>query len=115
FLNKQPSEGGAPCHISVDPQHKNVLVANYMGGNLAVLPLADDGSLKPPSDVVKHTGAGPNKGRQEAPHAHCIEFVHGTDVAVSCDLGADKVFTYKLDSDAGKLTPFDPPSFDIAP
>src|SRR5215210_2714076 len=29
FLNKQPSLGGAPCHISVSNNKKFVLVANY--------------------------------------------------------------------------------------
>ncbi|HZI99984.1 MAG TPA: beta-propeller fold lactonase family protein, partial [Gemmatimonadaceae bacterium] len=32
-LNQQPSEGGAPCYVSVDRNGEFVLVANYVGGN----------------------------------------------------------------------------------
>lgn len=113
LMNTQPSKGAAPCHLVVDHEMKHVLVANYMGGNLAVLPLAEDGSLKPASDVVKHEGTGPNKQRQEAPHAHSIGFVNGSNVVMSCDLGADKVFLYNFDPQAGKLAAFDPASFSI--
>ena len=37
LLNQQPSEGGAPCHLVVDRSGKNLLVANYGGGTVAVL------------------------------------------------------------------------------
>src|SRR5438552_3809804 len=71
-LNEQPSEGGAPCFVSVDRSGRVVLVANYVGGNDAVLPVQANGSLTRATDVVHHTGKGPNAERQEAPHAHCI-------------------------------------------
>src|SRR5207247_1763206 len=71
-LNEQPSEGGAPCFVSVDRSGRVVLVANYVGGNVAVLALRANGALDPAAHVVQHTGTGPNAERQEAPHAHCI-------------------------------------------
>jgi 6-phosphogluconolactonase len=55
-LNKVSSRGGAPCHLVVDPTGKNVLVANYTGGNVAVLPVGADGKLKPASAFVQHQG-----------------------------------------------------------
>src|SRR5688500_16161435 len=39
FLNKQPSLGGAPCHIAVSNNKKFVLAANYLGGNVSVFPI----------------------------------------------------------------------------
>src|SRR6266508_2205676 len=38
-LNEQPSEGGAPCYVSVDRSAQVVLVANYVGGSIALLPI----------------------------------------------------------------------------
>src|SRR6266487_4856009 len=44
-LNQQSSLGSAPCHLIVDVSGKFVLVANYLGGNVSVLPVQADGSL----------------------------------------------------------------------
>ena len=68
--NEVASEGGAPCHLVVDKGGKNVLVANYGGGTVAVLPIGPDGQLKKASAVRTHEGKGPNAQRQDKPHAH---------------------------------------------
>ena len=99
-LNEQPSEGGAPCYVSVDRSGRVVLVANYVGGNIALLPLRANGALDPAAQVVQHTGTGPNGERQAAPHAHCILPDPSNRFVLAADLGADRVFVYRLD---GKL------------
>jgi 6-phosphogluconolactonase len=66
FLNRQPSLGGAPCFITTSENQKFVLVANYLGGNVAVYPVEKDGKLGASVDLAQHTGIGPNKDRQEA-------------------------------------------------
>src|SRR3954469_15135783 len=38
-LNTQASGGAAPCHINVDREGKNALIANYTGGSIEVLPI----------------------------------------------------------------------------
>src|SRR5215213_239931 len=58
FLNKQPSLGGAPCHISVSDNGKFALVANYLGGNVSVLPIEKNGSLGAAVDLKQHVGSG---------------------------------------------------------
>ena len=103
-LNEQPSEGGAPCFVSVDRSGRVVLVANYVGGNVAVLALRANGALDPAAHVVQHTGTGPNAERQEAPHAHCILPDPANRFALAADLGADRVFVYRLDL-GGKSLP----------
>ena len=105
LLNQRSSEGGAPCHLVVDRRGRNVLVANYTGGNVAVLPILADGKLGPASDVRQQQGTGPNRERQQAAHAHGIYLDPTERIAVSPDLGADRVFVYRYDADAGKLTP----------
>jgi 6-phosphogluconolactonase len=101
--DEQPSEGGAPCFVSVDRSGRVVLVANYVGGSVAVLPIQADGSLAPATHVVQHTGSGPNAERQGAPHAHCIVADPSNRFALSADLGVDRVFVYRLDLEGKSL------------
>jgi len=101
-LNEQPSQGGAPCYVSVDHSGQVVLVANYAGGSVALLPIEPNGALAP-AHVVQHTGKGPNAERQEAPHAHCILPDPSNRFALAADLGADRVFVYGLDADKKSL------------
>ena len=91
LLNEQPSQGGAPCYVSVDRSGRALLVANYGGGNVALLPVETNGALAS-AHVVQHTGTGPNAERQEAPHAHCIIPDPSNRFALAADLGADRVF-----------------------
>ena len=102
-LNEQPSEGGAPCYVSVDRSGRAVLVANYAGGSVALLPIQPGGALAAATHVAKHQGVGPNAERQEAPHAHCIVADPSNRFALAADLGADRVLVYRVDLDAGAL------------
>ena len=51
LLNTVSSGGKGPAHLSLHPSGKFVLVANYFGGSVAVLPVKDDGSLGEATDV----------------------------------------------------------------
>jgi 6-phosphogluconolactonase len=115
LLNQQSSRGAGPCHLVVDRAGKNVLVANYGGGSVAVLPIDEDGSLQEASAFVQHTGKSVNARRQEAPHAHSINLDPSGRFAVVADLGLDKVLVYRFDSEKGTLTPNDPPHVELAP
>ena len=101
--NEQPSEGGAPCYVSVDRSGRVVLVANYSAGSIALLPMQEDGALAAATSVVRHMGVGPNKERQAAPHAHCIVADPSNRFALAADLGADRVFVYRLGLDGKTL------------
>jgi 6-phosphogluconolactonase len=109
LLNREASHGDHPCHVQVDRSGRYALVANYSSGTLAVLPIREDGSLAPASDVVQHVGSGPNERRQSHAYAHSIWPDPAGRFVLSCDLGCDKVFVYRLDLDSGKLIPNDPP------
>src|SRR4051794_3095911 len=98
LLSKTASLGGAPCDITVTNDGRDVIVANYIGGNLAVFPVDRNGKFGGNSDLVQHTGTGPNKDRQEAAHAHSIALDKNNIFAASCDLGSDKIYIYKLDN-----------------
>jgi 6-phosphogluconolactonase len=103
FLNQQPSLGGAPCYVDVDTTGKFVLVANYVGGNVAVLPVKFNGSLGPATDMKQNEGSGVNTEHQAAPHAHCIVLDAANRFAYSCDLGTDKIMIFRFNRRSGKL------------
>jgi 6-phosphogluconolactonase len=106
LLNEVASRGADPCYISFDRTDKFLLVANYTGGNVAVFPVLPDGHLGEASSVQSEKGTlGPNKERQDSPHAHWIEASAGNRFAYVSDLGLDRVLIYKFDATKGTLTP----------
>ena len=115
LLNQQPSLGGAPCYVVVDQTGRFVLVANYVGGNVAVLPTNSDGSLGEATDVKQDLGSSINVERQEGPHAHCIVLDPANRFAYACDLGADKIMIFRFDERRGKLIPNTMPSVQAKP
>lgn len=115
LLNQQTSEGAGPCHLVVDAAGKNVLVANYGGGSVAVLPIGVDGKLAPASSSQQHKGRSVNPQRQEAPHAHSINLDPQNRFAFAADLGLDQILIYRFDGAKGFLTPNDPPYAKVAP
>lgn len=102
FLNEQPSLGADPCHLTIDRKRRALLVANYTGGNVSVLPVKRDGTLGPSTDLENHEGSGP-KEQQKAPHAHCVILDASERYALVADLGIDRVMIYKFNSGSGKL------------
>jgi 6-phosphogluconolactonase len=115
MLNQQPSGGTGPCHLVVDKQGKHVLVANYGGGNVCVLPIQAEGQLGKATAVVQHQGSSVDKQRQEGPHAHSINLDPANRFAFAADLGLDKVLIYRYDALNGTLTPNEPASVQLAP
>ena len=108
LINRRPSLGRAPCHLALDKDGRNLIVANYSSGTVAVLPVAANGELGEPK-MVQHTGSSANRQRQQAPHAHCTNFDPAFNFLFACDLGIDKVMTYRLDPAASALRPHTPP------
>lgn len=115
LLNRQLTGGVGPCHIVIDPSGKDVLVANYISGNVSVFPINKDGSLGAMSAFVQDQGSSVNRQRQEGPHAHCVMTEPGDRFAVACDLGIDKVMIFKFDPAKGTLEGNDFPSASIKP
>ncbi|HXM36039.1 MAG TPA: lactonase family protein [Pyrinomonadaceae bacterium] len=101
-LNQQPSAGSGPCHLTLDATGKFLLVANYDGGSVAVLPVIK-GSLGAPVDMVQHQGSSVNPDRQQGPHAHCVALDLANRYLFVTDLGLDKIVIYGFDSRSGKL------------
>jgi 6-phosphogluconolactonase len=104
WVNRQPSGGGAPCHLTVARSGRVVLAANYAGGSVAVLPVGDDGRLGAASHVAQHAGSSAHPERQQGPHAHWAGFDPSGRFVLASDLGIDQVVIYRLDQGSGRLT-----------
>jgi len=114
--NSQEAGGANPCHVSIGPQDRYVVYANYTGGSCGMIPIADDGTLQPRSSFFQHTGgSGVNQKRQQGPHPHsAMTDPSGTFVMVP-DLGQDKVRVYRVGADGKSMTPNDPPFANMPP
>jgi 6-phosphogluconolactonase len=110
LLNRQSSRGSASCFLEVDATGKTVLVANYTTGNVAALPVLEDGSIGPAASFFQHAGSGPNPARQKGPYAHSFIVSPDNRYAYAADLGIDQVLGYRLTASTAKLERLDPPS-----
>ena len=120
-LNQVASGGAGPVYLSLTPNGHHLLVANYVSGTIAVLPVKSDGRLGEATDTHQDQGeAGAAKpdaavegsfaiSDHNGPHAHMIAADPSGKFVFSTDLGLDRIYQYRLDDRSGKLTPNDPP------
>ncbi len=121
LLNTVSSEGAGPAHLSVHPSGKYVLVANYAGGTVAVLPVLQNGGIGAAVDVKQdqgtvgaiHAASAPTGSfaisGHDKPHAHMVQADPSGKFVMWADLGLDQILIWKFDVETGKLTPNDPP------
>ncbi|MBM4004450.1 MAG: lactonase family protein [Planctomycetes bacterium] len=127
LLNTVRSGGAGPTYVSIHPSKKFLLVANYFGGSVAVLPMLPDGRLGEPSDTKNDEGKiGPTKAINAPPgsfafsghdrtHAHMIESDPSGKFVLHVDLGLDRIFVWRFDDKQGKLLANDPPGISLPP
>lgn len=114
LLSEQPSFGEHPCHVTVTETGDYVFLANYTSGSVSMFPV-QDGMIAVMSDTAQHVGFGPNKNRQQSPHAHSVNLSPDGCFLYVMDLGIDKIMIYDVYSTPGQLTPADPPFVNTAP
>lgn len=127
LLNIVSSGGAGPTYVSIHPSGRFLLVANYFGGSVAVLPILPDGRLGAATDVQKDAGEiGPTKARSAPPgsfaisghdhtHAHMIQADPSGRFVLHVDLALDKILVWRFDEQKGKLTPAAPPAVSLPP
>lgn len=114
FINEQPTHGQGLAHISLDHAGRFLFATHYGGGSVTVLPINEEGSVGPASDVVQHAGSGTHP-RQQAPHPHSAFVDPSNRFVLVPDLGLDKIMVYRLDAQNGRLLPNDPPWAAVPP
>ena len=127
LLNTVSSQGAGPAHLSVHPSGQYVLVANYGGGNVAVLPIRPNGELGSATDVKEDVGTvGPPHATSappgsfaisghDRPHAHMIQADPTGRFVLASDLGLDQILIWKFDIQKGRLTANNPASVLLPP
>jgi 6-phosphogluconolactonase (cycloisomerase 2 family) len=127
LLDSVRSGGAGPTYVSLHPTGRHLLVANYFGGSVAVLPIRADGSLGEPSDVRRDEGPiGPTKATSAPPgsfavsghdrtHAHMIQADPSGRFVLHVDLALDRIHVWRFDEAKGTLSPADPPFVALPP
>ena len=117
LLNTVPSGGAGPTYVSIHPSGRYLLVANYFGGSVAVLPIQKDGHLGEATDVKVDKGKiGPTISSNapvgskafsghDRTHAHMIQADPSGRFVLHVDLGLDRIYVWKFDVNTGTLTP----------
>mgnify|MGYP000126728035 CR=1 FL=1 len=127
LLNTMPSGGDGPTYVSIHPSGRFLLVANYFGGSVAVLPILSDGRLGKATDVKNDAGKiGPTRATNapkgsfafsghDRTHAHMIQADPSGRFVLHVDLGLDRIFVWKFDDRTGTLTPNKPHAVALPP
>ncbi|KOO14880.1 6-phosphogluconolactonase [Vibrio xuii] len=98
-----PIAGDYPCHLAISADKKYLAVANYGSGNVSIYLLDSQGiPLRSLADLFEG-GQGPNRDRQQSPHAHQVVFQQTEPVLVSVDLGSDAIRFYQTENDTFTL------------
>jgi 6-phosphogluconolactonase len=113
-VNHVPSGGGGPTHLALDARSDTLFVANFGTGQAAALPIGGAGELGPPESIGKDYGTGPTR-RQQGPHAHGVTIDPSRQFVLVPDLGADRVFVYRLGADGRQLAPAATPFLQLPP
>jgi len=127
LLNTVASGGAGPTYVSIHPSGRYLLVANYFGGSIAVLPILPDGQLGKATDIKNDAGKiGPTRATNapagsfafsghDRTHAHMIQSDPTGKFVLHVDLGLDQIFVWKFDDKTGTLTPNSPASVALPP
>jgi 6-phosphogluconolactonase len=110
FINTTASGGDDPCYLATTSDNKWLTVANYSSGTAAVIPINEDGSLKPYSQLI-HDTIYRDSGSTATPHVHETVFSPDEKYLVTPDLGLDKLIIYRFDKTKDQPLTLSTPSF----
>ena len=105
LLNKVSSKGVGPCHLSLDRTGKVLIAANFGSGSIATFVIQPDGRLGEASGFMQDHGSSIDPARQGGPHAHGTVVSPDNRFVMVADLGADRIFAYRLNHSTGALSP----------
>ncbi len=105
LVSSVATRGAAPCYLALSPDGGYLATANYMGGNISVFRRSPTGVLTDGPQVREHKGTpGTHAERQEAPHAHWVQWSPDGQRIYSVDLGIDEVFMAGFDAASGQVS-----------
>jgi len=125
-LNVVSSEGAGPCYLSLDAAGKYAFVANYDGGAslfcrfLTMEHWRGDDIHRDSGQLGSKLAANAPRGSfaisgHDAPHAHMIASDPQGKFILATDLGQDRIYSYRFDRGAGKMSPQEGAPFTALP
>ncbi len=99
LTGKSSSGGSSPCYVFINSSGY-VLVSNYGSGTVGLLKMNHDGNLSKLLFVEDH-----NAKNYPVANAHAAQFVPGSNMVISADLGTNRLWFSRLDSSVRKLVP----------
>jgi 6-phosphogluconolactonase len=97
FLNRVDCGGRNPVHLALDPAERFLVVSNHLSGTVAVLPLAEDGSLRAVKQLLPCEGTpGPHRHEQPFAKPHFNVFDPTGNYVLVPDKGLDRVFSFHV-------------------
>lgn len=127
-LDSVSSGSPVPCYISVHPSGRYLLVANYDGGSVSVLPInqdngslgaatygqSDQAPLNPPH--AKDSAPGNNaRSDHSGPRMHMIRADPSGRFVIAVNAGLDRLLIWSLELSTGKLVPAAVPAVALEP
>lgn len=103
-LNRAAAGGRNGVHQAIDPTGRFLIVANFAGGSLAVLPIRAGGALNDFVHLLELSGPqGPHRIEQTGAHPHHVVFDASGRFLLAPDKGLDRVFVLRFDADTRQL------------
>jgi 6-phosphogluconolactonase len=104
FLNQVSCEGRNPVHLALDATERHLVVSNHLNGQLAVLPVLEDGRLGAVMQLQSLPGEpGPHRKEQPFSKPHFNPFDPSGRWVLVPDKGLDRVFSFRFEG--GRLLP----------
>lgn len=99
FINSQKSGGENPVYLSVHKSGKWLINGNYTEGSTSVYPISENGVIQPWVQNFQFSEGSIRPDRQDRAHVHSAVFSPDFKYVFLPDLGADKIWIYKFESD----------------
>lgn len=100
LIASMPS-GDATCHVAFSPDGSWLASAAYVAGEVQLVKIGANG-FNGPAQRFRYQGRGPDRVRQESPHAHQVVFSSDGAWLYVVDLGADRIWCHHIGE--GRLT-----------
>ncbi|MBC8080379.1 MAG: lactonase family protein [Gorillibacterium sp.] len=104
LLNKIATLPSPTCHLTLDKARRFLITASYHGGMVGLSPILADGRIGETLDSHQHVGSSLLPAQCQA-RCHSATLDASNQFAIVCDLGLDKIISYQLDSQSGRLVP----------
>ncbi len=115
LMSSVKTGGRHAVYVSIDPSAQTALLAEYISATVCAVKIAPDGNLVKVTSSLPQTGSSIHPKRQQHAYPHSFTYDPAGRYGFSPDLGADKVFVYRVNAATGSLEPNDPAFVTVAP